>query len=75
MIPLGFLSIGHTGVVKDIIGGKNVRQRLTGMGLVRGAIIRMIQNDNCGPLIVALNEGRVVIGQGVAHKVMVEEVG
>lgn len=75
MMPLGFLSIGHTGVVKDIIGGKNVRQRLTGMGLVRGATVNMVKNDNCGPLILALGEGRVVIGQGVAQKVMVEEVG
>jgi ferrous iron transport protein A len=73
MKPLSFLPIGQNGVVRDIIGGKGVWQRLTGMGLVRGITVRMVKNDGCGPLIVALGEGRLVLGRGIAQKVMVEE--
>ena len=74
MKPLGFLSIGRSGVVRDIAGGKSVRSRLTGMGFIEGTSIHMIKNDSSGPLIVAVGEGRLVLGQGVAHKVLVEEV-
>lgn len=74
MKPLSFLPISQNGVVKDIIGGRGVWHRLTEMGLVRGATVRVVKNDGCGPLIVALGEGRLVLGQGIAQKVMVEEI-
>ena len=74
MKPLSFLPISQSGMVTDVVGGKSVWQRLTGMGLVRGATVRIVKNDGCGPLIVALGEGRLVLGQGIAQKVMVEEV-
>lgn len=74
MIPLGFLQIGQNGVVKDIAGGRSVWQRLVRMGFARGATVRMVKNDGSGPLIIALGEGRLVLGQGMAQKVMVEEV-
>ncbi|MBM7854900.1 ferrous iron transport protein A [Desulfohalotomaculum tongense] len=75
MKPLWFLGMNRTGVVREIAGGRGVRKRLTGMGFIEGVTVRIIKNDNYGPLIVSLGEGRLVLGQGVANKIMVEEVG
>jgi ferrous iron transport protein A len=74
MMPLVFLQIGQNGVVKDMVGGKGIWQKLTRMGFARGATVRIVKNDGSGPLIIALGEGRLVLGQGMAQKVMVEEV-
>lgn len=72
-MPLLFLPAGRTGTIKDIAGGKGVRQKLTRMGFVRGAVVDVVQNDNRGPLMVSIGEGKVAIGQGVAQKILVEE--
>ncbi len=74
MMPLSFLKTGQNGVVKNIVGGNGVWQKLSRMGFARGVTVRMVKNDGFGPLIIALGEGRLVLGQGMAQKVMIEEV-
>jgi ferrous iron transport protein A len=75
VLPLGFLSSGQTAVIKDIAAGSYLRGRLFELGFVAGAKVCVVQNQPCGPLMVALGNGRVVIGRGEAQKIMVEEVG
>jgi ferrous iron transport protein A len=43
------------------------------MGMTKGKSLRMIQNNACGPVIVALGETRLALGRGMALKVLVEE--
>ena len=74
IFPIGFLNIGCDAIVKDFVGGKEMRQRLTEMGLICGARIRVIKNGMGGPLIVSINDVRLAIGWGMALKIMVEEV-
>lgn len=74
VLPLGFLAPGRVATVKDIIGGRNLRCRLTELGFVAGAKVRVFQNQPCGPVIVSLGDGRVAIGRGTAQKIMVEEL-
>ena len=74
MKPLTFLPISRDAVVRDITGGNGAYQRLSGMGLARGAVVRVVRNDGYGPLIVALGEGRLILGRGIAQKVLVEEI-
>jgi len=73
-LPLGFLQAGRKAVVKDLAGGRGLRQRLTEMGVARGTRLRVVRNDGYGPLIMAIGEARLVIGRGMALKIMVEQV-
>ncbi|MCR4431835.1 MAG: FeoA domain-containing protein [Tepidanaerobacteraceae bacterium] len=72
VLPLGLVPAGRKAVIKEIIGGEGLRRRLIEMGFNRGATIRVIANEH-GPLIVALEGSRMVLGQGMAQKVIVQE--
>lgn len=67
MKPLGFLANGEEGTIKEVVGGAGVREKLTGMDMRKGKILRMIQNNACGPVIIALGETRLALGRGMAH--------
>lgn len=71
--PLGFLADGEEAVIKEIAGGIGIREKLRGMGMGKGRILRMVQNNACGPVIVALGEARLVLGRGMTQRVLVEE--
>lgn len=76
VLPLGLLRNGQDGVLKEIYGGYGIQKRLSDMGLVRGNRIRVVKNDFGGPVIVSvgnLGEGRIVIGHGMALKIMVQQ--
>jgi len=77
-LALSFLPGGQKATIKDVVGGPGLHRRLAEMGFVRGASVRVIRNDNCGPLIVSLEsglgDGRLAIGRGMAHKIIVEAV-
>ncbi len=74
IVPLGFLKPGYDALVTDFDGGIGLRQRLTEMGLFRGAKVKVIKNDMGGPLIISNGDGRLAIGRGMALRIMVEEV-
>jgi Fe2+ transport system protein FeoA len=42
------------------------------MGLLPGAEIEVMSNSHRGPFIIAVKGTRVVLGRGVAQKVLVE---
>jgi len=73
LIPLNMLSPGQKAVISEITGGEKVRRRLLDLGLNKGSVIYVIQN-NMGPIILALGDTRLVLGFGVAQKVKVEEI-
>jgi ferrous iron transport protein A len=56
----------------DIIGGKGIRSKLYSMGLVPGTSLKVLNRNGRGPLMVAVKESRLVIGQGMASKILVE---
>jgi len=42
------------------------------MGLVPGVSLRVLNRNRHGPLIVGVKDSRLVIGQGMASKIVVE---
>lgn len=72
-IPLGFLQVGHEAIVKELIGGKVICQRLAGLGITNGTGVKVIKNDTSGPVIISVREGRLALGRGITLKIMVEE--
>lgn len=72
-IPLNVMGIGKYAEVNNIEGGELMGKKLMEMGVNKGAVIEMLRND-AGPLIIKVGETRLVLGRGMAQKVMVREV-
>jgi len=70
-VPLGILPDGATARLVMIHGGPGLRSRLTAMGLRNGAVLRVVHNGGRGPFVVAAGESRIVLGRGMARKVLV----
>jgi ferrous iron transport protein A len=65
------MSEGTEVTVARLAGGGESTRRLSELGLVPGARVRIVQNGG-GPLLLKLGDSRFAIGQGMAKKVFVE---
>ena len=73
MMPLTMATPGADVKLVAIRGGQRVRKRLADLGLTPGTILRVVQMDSWGPLIVAFkDDARLALGRGMAHKIQVE---
>lgn len=72
-IPLNSIGIGRYAEVNTVEGGELMGKKLMEMGVNKGAVIEVVRND-AGPLIIKVGESRLVLGRGMAQKVMVREV-
>jgi ferrous iron transport protein A len=68
---LSGLRTGDTVVVAGFEAGRGLRRRLLAMGLVPGESIRVVRAESSGPIIVAVKDTRVMLGRGMARKIMV----
>jgi len=71
------LSMATPGIykVRAISGGRRMLRRLTDMGLRLESVLQVISVDPFGPVIVQINNTRLALGRGVAHRIIVEEGG
>jgi len=68
------LSKIRSGTVVRLIsveGGSNLKSRLASMGLIPGEEIKVIRNSLAGPFIVIVKGTRLMLGRGMAQKIMV----
>jgi Fe2+ transport system protein FeoA len=72
MMPLTLASVGEDVRLVDIRGGRDLRKRLADLGFNLGMSVRVVQMDIDGPVILAVKDSRIVLGRGMAQKVMVE---
>jgi len=70
-IPLVMLKENDTAQVVDIDAGRGLRRRLLAMGFTSGNILRVVRKANGGPIVVCVNETRIVLGRGMAMKIQV----
>jgi len=70
-VPLSTLADGSAARLVMVQGGRGLRSRLTAMGLRAGAALRVVHNGHRGPFVVATGESRIVLGRGMARKVLV----
>ncbi len=61
--------------VVHIGGGHAMQQRLIGMGLRVGSVVRRQNTMAFGPVIVSAGMARLALGRGMARRVIVEEAG
>jgi Fur family ferric uptake transcriptional regulator len=72
LIPLMAAKQGETLCIKSFTGGAKSRMRLMRMGLRIGDQIDVISNLNKGQLVIALDFKRLVLGRGLAEKILVQ---
>lgn len=59
--------------VIDMKGGRSANQRLSDLGLYKGALIT-VEGSIFGPILVRVLDSKVAIGRGLAQKVYVEAI-
>ncbi len=74
IIALSEIRPGERGVVVNIIGGPNARQKLVSMGLIPGAVVQVLEAHPLGPIIISVGGVRFAIGKGLARKVLVRKL-
>ncbi|MEW6132108.1 MAG: FeoA family protein [Pseudomonadota bacterium] len=74
MITLDRLPQGAIAAVRKLSGGKELKSRLSAMGLTEGAHLTVLQNRGNGPVLVKVRDTRIALGRGEAIKVLVEQV-
>ena len=72
MMALSMVDPGKEVTLIDIDGGRGVRSKLYSMGLVPGVSLTVLNRNNVGPIMVRVSDSRLVIGFGMAQKIIVE---
>lgn len=70
--PLSGVGSGTSVVLRRIRGGQDLLNRLLALGFVPGATVEVRHNERSGPLLVAVKGDRIMLGRGMAEKMMVE---
>jgi len=54
--------------------GREFSRRLCDLGLFEGTEIKIIKNDNFGPIIIQILNSKIALGRGEASKIYGEEI-
>jgi ferrous iron transport protein A len=71
-MPLAMVSPGEVATVVGVRAGWGLTRRLADMGLVPGTTLRVTNSQMPGPIIIELRGSKLVLGYGIAQKIMVE---
>jgi ferrous iron transport protein A len=69
--PLSLVQAGQTVRIAAINAGYGLRVRLVSMGLLPNVEVTVIKHGRPGPFVVAVKGSKVVLGKGMADKIMV----
>ena len=70
--PLAMIENGRRVRLISVQAGQALQSRLTAMGLAPGAKIEVIRNLAHGPFVIAVKDNRIMLGRGMALKIIVE---
>jgi ferrous iron transport protein A len=71
-IPLSSIEKGDRVTLVTVEGGRGIRSRLAAMGILPGVKIDVLKKNNGGPMVVSVKDSRVMLGRGMAHKILVK---
>ncbi len=69
--PLSTAKAGQSVRVVRIDAGRGLNSRLASMGLVANAELKVVSNGHPGPFVLIVKDAKVVLGRGVAQKILV----
>ena len=70
-MSLAMVETGRRVRLIAVDAGRGLQARLAAMGLVPGVELEVIRNTLRGPFLVAVKGSRVMLGRGMAHKIIV----
>lgn len=53
---------------------RQVVRRLCALGLTPGTVVRVIREQDGGPILIQVRDSKLALGRGLTHKILVEEV-
>jgi ferrous iron transport protein A len=71
VIPLSKIRSGRTVKVVGVEAGRGLNSRLAAMGLLPNVEIIVVSNGHPGPFVVSVKGSRMMLGRGMADKIMV----
>ncbi len=75
MLTLDGVKEGEKIKIREIIGGRGMRQRLCELGVIPGSTVEVIKNALFGgPILLKTDGGEVAVGRGIAKRIIVEAV-
>ena len=74
LMPLAIVSPGEVVQVVDVRAGWGLRRRLADMGLTPGVVIRVMNSQMPGPIVIDLRGSRLVLGHGMTQRILVRKV-
>jgi ferrous iron transport protein A len=69
--PLSKVQAGETVKLVGIEAGRGLNSRLASMGLVPNVKITVVNNSQPGPFVISVKNSKMMLGRGMAHKIMV----
>ena len=72
--PLSQVAEGKTVVLVRVDAGHGLNNRLAVMGLLPNTRFEVVNNHHPGPFVISLKGSRMVLGRGMANKIMVSEL-
>ena len=69
--PLSNIQSGETVKLASIAAWLDLHSRLASMGLVPNVEITVVSNNRPGPFVISVKNSKVMLGRGMAHKIMV----
>jgi len=70
-MPLTIVQAGRRVRVFAVEAGHGLQGRLAAMGLIPGVEIEVLQNTMNGPFLISVKGSRIMLGRGMAQKIMV----
>lgn len=70
--PLSKVQAGETVKLASIEAGRGLSSRLASMGLLPNVEITVINNSHPGPFVISVKNSKMMLGRGMANKIMVE---
>jgi ferrous iron transport protein A len=69
------LKTGEKGLIREILGGQRITDRLNALGIRQGSrITKLTEHFWHGPVTILIGKTKVAIGYGMAKKILVEKI-
>ena len=69
--PLSLIKAGRTVRLVAVDAGRGLKNRLASMGVLPNVEITVVSNGHAGPFVINVKGSKVVLGRGMANKIMV----
>lgn len=69
--PLSKVRAGETVRLVSVNAGRGLNSRLASMGLVPNVKLTVVNNRHPGPFVISVKDSKMMLGRGIAHKIMV----